>query len=67
MGDYLPTAKNVLVEHHYEKLGFEHEADLPGGGTRWGLDLAEYTALPDLPMEMRAEEAAGHQATSAVA
>ena len=25
VGEYLPTAKNKMVEHHYEELGFERE------------------------------------------
>ena len=50
-GDWLPTAKNKLVEKHFEKLGFSKIAELPEGGTRWKLDLDEYQA-PDLPMEI---------------
>lgn len=49
VGDYLPTPKNVLVEKHYEKLGFRLIESLEGGGTRWALDLTDYKA-PDLPM-----------------
>lgn len=49
IGEYLPTAKNVIVERHFEKLGFAPAGDLPGGGTRWMLDLATYQPS-DLPM-----------------
>lgn len=49
IGDYLPTPKNVLVEHHFAKLGFALVGELSGGGTRWALELAQYSA-PDLPM-----------------
>jgi len=49
IGDYLPTPKNVLVEKHFEKLGFRLIEELGGGGTRWALELADYKA-PDLPM-----------------
>ena len=49
IGDWLPTPKNGLVEKHFEKLGFEFLSDLPGGGTRWVLNPADYAA-PDLPM-----------------
>ena len=49
IGEWLPTAKNGLVEKHFEKLGFAFLMDLPGGGTRWVLELAEYRA-PELPM-----------------
>lgn len=49
IGEYLPTPKNGLVEQHYAKLGFALIGELPDGGTRWALDLADYQA-PDLPM-----------------
>jgi FkbH-like protein len=53
-GEYIPTPKNVLVEKHFEKLGFTHAADREGGGTLWALDLSEYS-LPDLPMQIDAK------------
>jgi FkbH-like protein len=49
IGEYLPTPKNGLVEQHYAKLGFALIGELPDGGTRWALDLADYQA-PDLPL-----------------
>ena len=49
VGEYIPTAKNRLVEKHFEKLGFQPAGELPEGGTRWTLDLAAYAA-PALPM-----------------
>ena len=54
VGDYLPTPKNLLVEKHYEKLGFRLIEEFGGGGTRWALDLADYRA-PDLPMVVEAD------------
>ena len=48
-GDYLPTAKNVLVEKHFEKLGFDPMGELPGGGTHWSLALDAYSS-PALPL-----------------
>ena len=36
-GEYLPTAKNEMVKDHYQKLGFETQAD------NWVLDLDNYT------------------------
>lgn len=51
IGDYLPTAKNGLVEKHFEKLGFALESELPDGGTRWALDIATYEPT-DLPMQI---------------
>lgn len=44
-GVYLPTPKNVLVEDHYRKLGFEAQAAMPEdpeGATRWRLDLERF-------------------------
>ena len=42
VGYYTPTARNVMVERHYELLGFERSSggDL-GGTTIWRLDLAQ--------------------------
>jgi len=62
VGEYLPTAKNVLVEKHFEKLGFRFDGELPGGGTSWVLDLADY-CLPELPMDVRSNEEGGLQKT----
>ncbi len=47
IGEYIPTAKNVLVKHHYEALGFTQiEAD-DSGRTRWRLDLGDgWAPLP---------------------
>lgn len=53
-GEYIPTPKNVLVEKHFEKLGFTHTADRDGGGTLWALDLSAYSP-PDLPMQIDAK------------
>lgn len=43
-GQYLPTAKNVLVKDHYAALGFTRvsEAD---GATAWELDIGAWTPL----------------------
>lgn len=53
-GDYLPTAKNGMVEKHFEGLGFQEVGPLDGGGTRWVLALDSYEA-PDLPMDLHVE------------
>ena len=66
IGEYLPTAKNVLVEKHFEKLGFRFAGELAGGGTSWVLDLADYR-LPELPMDVRSSEEAGQQRTGVLA
>lgn len=39
VGDYLPTPKNVIVKGLYPELGFELCDALPGGGSRYALDL----------------------------
>jgi predicted enzyme involved in methoxymalonyl-ACP biosynthesis len=36
VGEYLPTAKNSLVRHHYPQLGFELQENL------WKLDIHTY-------------------------
>ncbi len=43
--DYLPTAKNAVVSELYAKLGFRaiDAAGLADGGTRWFLNLTDYT------------------------
>jgi FkbH-like protein len=51
IGEYLPTPKNVIVEKHFEKLGFSHCADRADGGTVWALDLESYRP-PELPMRI---------------
>lgn len=62
-GEYIPTPKNVLVEKHFEKLGFACTGERSGGGTLWELDLAAYTS-PDLPMQIEAKAGAGALADS---
>jgi FkbH-like protein len=50
LGEYRPTAKNGMVEKHYEKLGFSPvEAQGDGAGTWYSLDLASYSQ-PAIPM-----------------
>jgi FkbH-like protein len=51
IGHYVPSPKNRMVEDHYAKLGFTADGDRPDGGTRWVLDLADYTP-PVLPMQV---------------
>lgn len=55
-GEYIPTHKNVLVEKHFEKLGFAFTGERPEGGTLWSLDLAAYQP-PALPMQINAVSA----------
>lgn len=38
IGEYLPTAKNIIVKDHYLNLGFKE------AGSQWILDLNEYSA-----------------------
>ena len=51
IGDYLPSPKNAMVEGHFGTLGFTEAGPVGDGGTRWTLDLADYSA-PDLPMTL---------------
>jgi FkbH-like protein len=48
VGVCLPARKNVLSSDRFAKLGFTRVSDLPGGGTKWALDLASYR-VPALP------------------
>jgi len=48
VGVSLPARKNVLSSDRFAKLGFTRVSDLPGGGTKWSLDLASYR-VPALP------------------
>jgi len=50
-GEWIPTAKNAMVEKHFEKLGFAFAGEREGGGACWVLDLAGYTP-PQLPMRV---------------
>jgi FkbH-like protein len=40
-GEYIPTAKNTLVEHHYRDLGFVCVQNDASGRTRWQLELGD--------------------------
>jgi FkbH-like protein len=51
IGTFLPTKKNDLVAHHFEKLGFSRIADIEEGGSEWVLDLTCYLA-PNLPIKV---------------
>jgi FkbH-like protein len=52
IGRYLPTEKNKLVEDHYAKLGFTQIGTLPGGGTRWALEV-DGVAMQALPIAIQ--------------
>lgn len=64
VGTYLPTEKNKLVEDHYAKLGFTKLEDLPGGGTRWALDVA---STPTVNVPIVIERIGFDEATAAAA
>ncbi len=43
VGDYVPSAKNVIVRDLYGTLGFATQAEAPEGvGARWALNVADY-------------------------
>jgi FkbH-like protein len=47
IGEYIPTAKNVLVKNHYASLGFDQIAADEDGRTTWRLDIGDaWTPLP---------------------
>jgi FkbH-like protein len=51
VGVYRPTARNQLVEQHYEKLGFSKLRDDADGATVWSLDVATAEAR-SVPMRV---------------
>lgn len=47
IGDYIPTAKNLLVKDHYANLGFTHLQQGDDGASRWELNVTEsWNPLP---------------------
>ncbi len=46
LGVYRPSAKNVLVREHYQRLGFTLLESMDDGSTRWSLPLHNYTERP---------------------
>jgi FkbH-like protein len=45
-GEYIPTKKNGMVQHHYEKLGFTVLSRQQDGRSLAELDLARFTPAP---------------------
>jgi len=45
VGEYIPTAKNVIVKDHYQNLGLTKIAE-DDGRTRWNLDVGAAEPLP---------------------
>ena len=54
VGTYLPTDKNMLVENHYGKLGFEKTAANADGKTQWEFDVGGYRPR-EFPMRLAVE------------
>lgn len=44
IGEYRPSSRNGMVREHYRRLGFQPDAEQPGGITDWQLDLANFAA-----------------------
>ena len=42
IGEYIPSAKNGMVEDHYSKLGFALVERLENGATRWILECKDF-------------------------
>jgi FkbH-like protein len=58
LGDYIPTAKNRLVETFWPRMGFVEQGRLPGGGSRWVLNLDQHLAH-DPPITLAFEDGRG--------
>jgi FkbH-like protein len=52
VGEYRPTARNSLVEHHYEKLGFDLLETRDDRSTVWALEVSRIADEP-LPMKVQ--------------
>ena len=52
-GSYIPSAKNQMVEDHYQRLSFTLTEKSESGAARWRLDLSQYDE-PELPMRIEA-------------
>jgi FkbH-like protein len=50
-GSFIPSAKNQMVQDHYEKLSFALTDRSESGAARWRLDLVDYNE-PELPMRI---------------
>ncbi len=46
LGEYIPTAKNLMVKDHYESLGFSVVSRDPDGSSLASLDLDNFSSLP---------------------
>ena len=51
IGLYIPTERNVIVENHYKKLGFEKESSNDSGCQKWRLNIRSFIS-PELPFEV---------------
>jgi FkbH-like protein len=63
VGRFIPSAKNMMVAGHYDRLGFARADETADGSVTYRLDLTGFAA-PDLPMriEDRALNVRGHAA-----
>lgn len=52
IGSYIPTARNIIVKEHYQKLGFTRTASRANGEEVWELDITE-TQRAAVPMIVR--------------
>ena len=51
VGEFIPTAKNAMVQNHYAKLGFAPIESLETGATRWALECSSFSS-PELFMNV---------------
>jgi predicted enzyme involved in methoxymalonyl-ACP biosynthesis len=55
VGEYIPTAKNVLVAEHYSRLGFDRVAADEDGRSTWQLNLTNWSPR-STPIEVLAAD-----------
>jgi FkbH-like protein len=53
VGEFLPTDRNMMVQKHYQKLGFERVAEGVNGSTLW--EISTRAQRPAPPMRVRHE------------
>ena len=53
VGEFLPTDRNMMVQKHYQKLGFERVAEGANGSSLWEISTSAQRPVP--PMRVRHE------------
>lgn len=60
VGHYEPSAKNAMVEKHYESLGFERSDGEPGGAAVWRLRVSEVARVMNTHIRRKGDSDGRH-------